>query len=455
MKISGASFRDPSGCVIEDGGEFLRVVRSSYAEHYQQLMESGLYGALTGRGLLIPHEEIQRPDLEGAWKVLRPRQAPFISYPYEWCFSQLRDAALATLAIQKEAMSRGMSLKDASAFNIQFVDGRPVMIDTLSFEKLRPRPWAAYGQFCRHFLAPLALMKWRDPRLGQLLKIHLDGVPLPLAASLLPWRARLHPWLLMHLFLHAGSEKRAARVSAGPIEQREFPLRSFLGLVSSLESAVNKLQWQAPKTDWADYYQGTVTGGGYVEDKKRIVAGFLKTVQPRVVWDLGANTGLFSRLAVESGAGVLSFDADPSCVEIQYLEGRRAGQTRLLPLLMDLTNPSPALGWEHRERMSWLERSKPDMALALGLAHHLAIANNLPLERIADFCARLGPWLAVEYVPKDDANARKLLRVREDIFDKYTREEFERAFGRRYTIQDSRTARDSARQLYLMRLRQG
>lgn len=431
------------------------MVRASYAEDYHQLMESGLYGALVGQGLLIPHEEIERTDLEGAWKVLRPRQAPFISYPYEWCFSQLRDAALATLAIQKAAMSRGMSLKDASAYNIQFLDGRPVMIDTLSFERLRLRPWAAYGQFCRHFLAPLALMRWRDPRLGQLLKIHLDGAPLPLAASLLPWRARLDPWLLMHLFLHAASEKRAAEASAEPISEGKFPMRSFLGVVSSLESAIERLKWRAPKTDWADYYQGTVTGGGYVAHKKEIVRGYLKTVQPRVAWDLGANTGLFSRLAVESGANVVAFDSDPACVEILYLEAKRAGEGRLLPLLMDLTNPSPALGWEHGERMSWLERPKPDMTLALGLAHHLAIANNLPLERIADFCARLGPWLAVEYVPKDDANARKLLRVREDIFDTYTREGFEEAFGRRFTIEDSTRVRDSARQLYLMRLRQG
>jgi ribosomal protein L11 methylase PrmA len=223
--------------------------------------------------------------------------------------------------------------------------------------------------------------------------------------------------------------------------------------MSSLESAIQDLKWQAPKTEWAAYYQSTVTGGRYVEHKKQIVAGFLNMVQPQAVWDLGANTGLFSRLAAGSGASVLSFDADPACVEINYLEARRGRETRLLPLLMDLANPSPALGWDHRERMSWLERPKPDMVLALGLAHHLAIANNLPLDRIADFCARLGPWLAVEFVPKDDPNARKLLHAREDIFDNYSRQDFERAFCRRFTIEDGRTVQDSARQLYLMRLR--
>lgn len=453
-KAVGSSFRDPSGCIIERDGEFLRVVQPSYAQDYQFLIKSGLYRALTAQGLLVSHEEIGEAGVPGAYKVLRPRQVPFVSYPYEWCFSQLRDAALATLAIQKTAMAHGMSLKDATAFNIQFVDGRPMLIDTLSFERLRLRPWVAYGQFCRHFLAPLALMSRRDPRLGQLFRTCLDGVPLPLAATLLPWGARLNLWLLMHLFLHAASETRAARLPPRPVQPKNFPLRSFLGLATSLESTVQSLKWEAPKSHWAAYYESTVTGGRYVEHKKQVVGGFIKIAQPRTVWDLGANTGLFSRLAAENGVEVLSFDSDPACVEINYLKTRQVKPARLLPLLMDLMNPSPALGWDHRERMSWLERPKPDMVLALGLAHHLAIANNLPLERIADFFARLSPWLAVEFVPKEDANAQKLLHAREDIFGNYTRRDFEEAFSRRFTIEDSQTLQDSARQLYLMRLRE-
>ncbi|HEY3862781.1 MAG TPA: SAM-dependent methyltransferase [Verrucomicrobiae bacterium] len=451
MKAVGASFRDPSGCVVEHEGEFLRVVRPAYAENYDFLLKSGLYRVLTAQGLLIPHEEIEQPAAEGVYKVLRPRQVPFISYPYEWCFSQLRDAALATLAIQKAAMAHGMSLKDASAFNIQFVDGRPTLIDTLSFEKLRLRPWAAYGQFCRHFLAPLALIKWRDARMGQLPMIHLDGIPLPLAASLLPHRARLNTWLLMHLFLHAASEKKAAAAPPPPAQSKEFPLRSFLGLTSSLESAVQSLKWQPPKTNWSEYYGSSVLGGRYVAHKLEIVGDFLKAARPGTVWDLGANTGRFSRLAVENGAGVLSFDGDPACVEMNYLEARRERQSRLLPLVMDLTNPSPALGWDHRERMSWLDRPKPDMALALGLTHHLAIGNNVPFDRVADFFARLAPSLVVEFVPKDDPNAKKLLRTREDIFDSYSRADFERAFGRRFAVEDSRPVEDSTRRVYLMR----
>jgi hypothetical protein len=454
MKVSGASFRDPSGFVVERDGEFLRVVQPAYAEHYKCLFDSGLYEELTGRGLLIPHEEIATEGFDGAFKVLRPRQLPYVSYPYEWCFSQLKDAALATLAIQKTALSHGMMLKDAPAFNLQFLDGKPVLIDTLSFEKLRLEPWAAYGQFCRHFLAPLALISLCDPRLGRLSQIHLDGIPLGVATRLLPWRGRLNFWLLVHLYWHAANEQRELPPGAGAASQAgsgKLRLSSLQGLVAGLEAAVKKLRWQPPKTAWATYYASSVTGGKYVEHKQQVVAEFLKSVQPRSVWDLGANTGLFSRLAADAGAETVSFDADSDCVEINYLQTRKEGGRRLLPLWMDLTNPSPALGWEHRERLSWLERRPPDMTLALGLVHHLAIANNLPLERIRDFFGRLGPWLAVEFVPKEDPNARKLLRVREDIFPGYTRENFEREFSRGFAIQRSAPLQDSPRVLYLMR----
>ncbi len=397
------------------------------------------------------HEEIVVDEFKAAYKTLKPRQLPFISYPYEWCFSQLQAAALATLEIEKAALARGMTLKDASAFNIQFVDGKPTLIDTLSFETLEAKPWSAYGQFCRHFLAPLALISLCDSRLGRLSMTHLDGVPLDLACKILGGRGRWKLWLLMHLYWHAASERKSRQETRRKGDGKPFSVQSLQGLIASLEGAVRGLKWEPSKLVWADYYDCTVTGGKYVEHKKQTVGEFLKIAGPRTVWDLGANTGLFSRLAAEGGASVYAFDGDPDCVEINYLEGRRQGDTRVLPLVLDLSNPTPALGWAHRERMSWMERARPDLVLALGLAHHLAIANNLPLGRIADFCARLAPSLIIEFVPKDDDNAKKLLTVREDVFPGYTRENFEAEFGRRFAILRSARIEDSNRVVYLMR----
>ena len=203
--LSAVSFRDPGGFVYEDRGCIFRQVNLLAKEHYDHLMSSGLYRKLTESGLLIRHEEtdVLPPVPACAYKVICPARVAMISYPYEWSFGQYKDAALLTLAVQRQAIDHGMSLKDCSAYNVQFHEGRPVFIDTLSLERFQEgTPWVAYRQFCQHFLAPLALMSLTDIRLGQLTRTNLDGVPLDLATRLLPWRSRLRFGLLLHLHLH-------------------------------------------------------------------------------------------------------------------------------------------------------------------------------------------------------------------------------------------------------------
>lgn len=241
-----SSFRDPSGFLFTHEGRLFRQVNRCYAEDYRLLRESGLLDTLLDKGLLIPHREASL-GLAGdpaAIAVLEPEIIPFVSYPYEWCFTQLKDAALATLRIQELALSKRMILKDASAFNVQFQRGRPILIDTLSFTAYREgEPWVAYRQFCQHFLAPLALMARRDIRLGALLREHIDGVPLDLASRLLPGRTRLHPLLFMHLHAHAASQKKHAdRQESGRTVR--VSRRSLLGIVDSLRQAVQGLRWR-------------------------------------------------------------------------------------------------------------------------------------------------------------------------------------------------------------------
>lgn len=450
-----SSFRDPGGFVFRRDGVLLRGIRRSVAPHYDMLMASGLYEDLAAADLLVPHDEVppggERPgDL---YKVIRPEEIPFISYPYEWGFSQLQDAALATLEIEKRALRKGMTLVDASAYNIQFRKGRPVLIDTLSLRgAVEGEPWTAYGQFCRHFLAPLALMSLRDVRLGQLLRVHLDGVPLDLASSLLPLRSRRRPALLLHLHLHAGSQKRFegrnVRVPKGQVSRR-----ARMGLVDSLEAGTGKLRWRAAGTEWADYYQDTNYTPEGLDAKRRAVEEFITEVRPRTVWDLGGNVGDFSRVAAAAGAYTLSFDVDPACVERNYLRVRAQKDRNVLPLLVDLTNPSPGLGWENRERMTLLERGPADAVLALALVHHLAIGNNLPLDKAARFFARAGRHLLIEFVPKSDSQVRRLLVTREDIFPGYTQEEFERTFGEIFVIKRRVSLSGSVRTLYTMERR--
>ena len=446
------SFRDPSGFLFCREGSIYRQINITYKENYDHLMNSGLYETLVGAELLIPHEEVgiegARPD--DAYKVIKPQSIPFVSYPYEWSFSQLKHAALTTLGIQKMSLDFGISLKDSSSYNIQFRRGRPVLVDTLSFERYREgQPWVAYRQFCQHFIAPLALMSYRDVRLSQLLRVYIDGVPLDLASSLLPLRTRFVFSLFCHIHLHARSQKHFADRPVDTSRHKMGRFR-FLGLIDSLESAVKGLKWRPSGTEWAEYYQETNYSAHALEHKKEIVSAFLDRVNPKNVWDLGANLGMFSRIASDKGIQTISFDVDPAAVERNYLGCGARGDTDILPLLLDLTNPSPGIGWENEERMSIQDRGPADTVLALALVHHLAISNNVPLARIADFFSSICNSLIIEFVPKSDSQVQRLLSTREDIFPDYTQPVFEREFGKYFTIRSSVRIRECDRILYLM-----
>jgi len=449
-----SSFRDPSGQLFTLDGVLYRQVNHIYQEQYLRLIESGLYQSLVDEGMLIPHQEVDIVPLDptAGWKVIRPERVDFISYPYEWCFSQLKDAALLTLEIQKRALEHGLSLKDSSVYNIQFYHGKPVLIDTLSFE-IYPegQPWVAYRQFCQHFLAPLSLMAHKDVRLSQLLRVYIDGIPLDLASRLLPWRTRLSWSTQVHIHLHAASQQRYA--SSTLPSDRRMGKTALLGWIDSLETAVRSLSWSPRGTAWGDYYKETNYTAAGLEHKKTLVAEYLGHIQPNRVWDLGANTGLFSRIASQIGANTIAFDIDPGAVELNYQECRKSGESNLLPLLLDLTNPTSGIGWGNQERLSLGARGPVDAVMALALVHHLAIANNVPLERLAAYLQGLGRWLVIEFVPKGDSQVQRLLTSRQDIFTEYTQAHFEQVFAGCYTIHRAEAIRDSERSLYLMEVR--
>jgi len=452
--VDPGSFRDPSGFVFRRDGVLYRQVNDCYRDDYNLLMGSGLYTELVDAGFMVSHEELPNAGCDqGAYKLLKPSPVPFISYPYEWCFSQLKDAALLTLEIQKRALAYGMSLKDASAYNIQFIDSKPIFIDTLSFERYQDgKPWAAYRQFCMHFLAPLALMSLCHIRLAEWLRVSIDGVPLDLAASLLPFHSRFKLALFMHIHMHAKSQKRYAgsisgkrKIDAG---MSKFALTA---LVESLEGGIKALLWRPEGTEWVDYYQDTNYSADGTKLKKSLVAKYIELSGAETVWDLGANDGTFSRVASSMGIQTVSFDIDPACVEKNYRKVKAEGEKNLLPLYQDLTNPSPGIGWASSERASLKSRGPCDLALALALIHHLAISNNVPLPMIADYFSSLCRWLVIEFVPKEDSQVQRLLATRDDIFRDYNELSFEAEFQRFFEIVEKTAIKDSSRLLYLMK----
>lgn len=419
-------------------------------------MESGLYKTLVRDQLIIPHEEdytIEFVD-DSVYKIIKPEIIPFISYPYEWCFSQLKTAALTTLRIQKLALEFDMSLKDGSAYNIQFMAGKPLLIDTLSFEKYcEGEPWIAYRQFCQHFLAPLVLMAFTDIRLNQLLRTYIDGIPLDLTSALLPFKTRLKFSVFSHIHVHAAAQKRYGDKPANK-NNRKLSRTGLLAIIDNLESTIRKLQWNPGGTEWGTYYDNTNYSDEAINHKKEFICGCLDQIKPKSVWDLGANTGVFSLLAAKRNILTISFDIDSAAVEKNYLNCLKNGEQNVLPLLLDLTNPSPSIGWENAERMSFLERGPADMVLALALVHHLAISNNVPLNRIAQLFSGLCKFLVIEFVPKSDSQVQRLLATREDIFPNYTQQEFESKFTKYFAILRSTNINDSERTLYLLQKKQ-
>lgn len=459
--VEGASFRDPSGFVFRNAdGRLLRQVNRCYEPHYRALIESGLYEELVSQGFLVPHEEVDLAarQTDDAATVLAPAEIPFISYPYEWGFEQFRAAAVLTLEIQRRALSRGMTLKDASAYNVQFEGTKPQFIDTLSFEIHTPgQPWKAYYQFCKHFLAPLSVMAYVDPRLNDLLRTNIDGIPLDLAVHLLPSWTRFKPGLLLHLFAHARAQYRyEKRLALGhdlstQTVKRQIRPAGLIALVDSLLNTIRRLPAPASSGHWLSYYETDAYEESARQEKERFVRDVLHTGSPNMVWDLGANTGVYSRLAADCGAYVVSMDADWACVEQNYQTCLAQKNAHVLPLRMDLTNPSPALGWESKERTSLMARGPADMALALALIHHLVIGNNLQLEQVASFLKSIARELIVEFVSQEDPQVRRLLAKRLETRPDYTRENFETAFQRHFDFNRVQHLPGNTRTLYWMR----
>jgi hypothetical protein len=413
-----------------------------------------LAASLVADRLMVEHEDadLSTAARPGAVAVIRPRELPLISYPYEWSFSQLREAALATLELQRRALAAGMRLKDASAYNIQFDAGRPILIDSLSFEAGNPsEPWPAYRQFCEHFLAPLALIAYRDPRCSLMLRDFIDGIPVDYAAALLPWRTRLRPGLLAHLHLHAGAQRRAQ--AAAPTAEHRQPRRmSQTGqeaILDNLRRSVESLHWN-PGGHWVQYGIETSYSPSGAASKRAIVERMLERAGGTVVWDLGANVGTYSTIAAGNGRQVIAFDQDASSVEHHWRTLSAEARASVLPLVMDLANPSPALGWALEERRSLIERGPADIVLALALVHHLAIGNNVPLDRVADLVARLGRWAIIEFVPKEDPMTRHLLAARKDVFPGYTLDGFRAAASERFRVVEEAAIEDSLRTLFLL-----
>ncbi|MCE3294338.1 MAG: hypothetical protein K0R65_52 [Crocinitomicaceae bacterium] len=450
MKTEQSSFRDRDGFIFYQDDEVYRAILPSYYEDYSLLKDSGLLHELTDKHLLVGHEECENFTDLGDIKLIKPQKIPFISYPYEWSFHQLKRAALLTLDIQLASLQRGMSLKDATAFNVQFLNGKPIFIDTLSFERYKEgEPWQAYKQFCQHFLAPLVMQVYGVDELNKIQQVYIDGLPLDLAVKALPFRSRLNLSIYPHIHLNAKYERKYKGDTKIKDKKIALSKEKLVQIINHLKVMVSSFKLPKSKTNWTDYYQEFSYNDSNIQEKKDFVREIAEALKPAAIVDSGSNTGVFSEICSPYAQQVISFDFDASVIHNQCKNIAKKKLTNILPLIVDMINPTPAIGWGNEERKSFVERLPQDaVTLSLALIHHLVLSNNLTFEKIAEFYARFSKNLVIEFVPKDDIQSQRLLVTKRDIFADYTLEHFQSVFEKYYKLIRKKELSGSKRILY-------
>jgi 2-polyprenyl-3-methyl-5-hydroxy-6-metoxy-1,4-benzoquinol methylase len=449
-----ASFKDPSGFVFRSGDTYFRQVNQSYAGDYDLLMTSGLYKTLTDKKLLVPHTEYPE-NITGSsdwYKTLLPEQLSFISYPYEWSFDELKDAALLSLRVMKIAVNHGMILKDATSFNIQFYQGRPVFIDTLSFEKYDPStPWIAYRQFCECFLFPLLIEHYRQIDTQKLLSVYLEGIPAQTTAKLLPRKSKFKLNIWLHVFLQ--SKVSANNNANKPKRTISFSREKLSRLLDSLESTIKPLRINTSvQTTWNNYYDETILSKDYLDAKEKIFRDFISDINQGRVMDVGCNDGYFSKILAEKNTNVIAVDFDSQCINRLYVSAKSHAITSILPFCIDLTNPSPAVGFNHAERQSFAQRAKAELVTALALIHHLVLSKNVPLQEVAAMLAGLtNKWLVIEFVPLQDEKSKQLIASKTNYHRPYDPEAFEKHFSPYFEIERKQVIPTTDRILYRLK----
>ncbi|QSB13916.1 methyltransferase [Natronosporangium hydrolyticum] len=439
-----ASFRDPANQVYYADGQVLRGLRGAAVDDWRALSTSVFFAQLSSAGAVVGTEQVEAAAAPAGFDLtLRHERIPFVSYPYEWTFSMLRDAARCHLDVLAAALAEGFTTKDGSAYNLQWRGPRPTFIDIGSFERLREgEPWAGYRQFCQTMLYPLLLTAHLGVEFQPWLRSQIDGIEPAQIRQLLGGGKRFKAGVFKHVHLHNAVQARSAKTSAQDMRQEMraagFSTELVKATVRGLQKLVDKLAWEPPASHWGDYRTTCTYSDADREAKLAFVdAALAEAGEQELVVDLGANDGAYSRVAAKHAAQVVAVESDHAVTDRLYeqLRGETGPAERILPLVMDLANPSPGGGWRNRERAAFADRSNADTVLALAVVHHLAIGRNVPLPEVRDLLAELGKRVVVEFVDPADPMAQQLLANKPaGMFPDYHREGFERLLAERFEI---------------------
>jgi hypothetical protein len=452
------SYKDTAARVVLEEGIYYRYIFNEYQAEYDHLMQSGLYKALTEKGLMIAHQE-EAQESVGHYKMLKPQQIPFQSYPFEWSYGQWRKVLYAYLQINKIALAHGMILKDATPYNFYFEGGRAILLDTSSFSFFKEGdPWMAYRQFCSEMLSPFALMHYNGQRWARITQSHLRGMPLNFVSKQLPLKSWLNMTCLLHIHMHGkyattDSENSSLRTS---IKQNGFSKEKIVSLMKMLQSTV--VNWKKPfsyEKHWIDYYQKDIASDKYLEHKEAIIKKWLVQITHQnkleSILDLGANTGKFSLIASEYAEKVIALEYDDICVDAIDKAIVSSKKNHTYCLRMDLAETTPNMGVLEKEFSSIYTRAKSYMVFGLALIHHLFISNQLSFFKIASMLDSFSDKnVIVEFIPITDEKVQFLMKDKQRDYQDYTEEGFTNALEQFFQIKERMQLEGSERILYLL-----
>ena len=453
-KRNTSSFRDPSGYVFIEDNKVKRVINPIYFEQYKALTDSGFYKTLFDKKYLIPHQEVSSTESEIS---IEASKIPFINYPYEWSFLQYKHAALLTLKIQKLCLENNFTLKDASAFNITFHEGKPIFIDTLSFDFYQENnPWLAYKQFIMHFLGPLVLTKCFGQDYLKTLSQNLEGISLQKLSKLLPFKSYFSPTILTNIHLLAKYDKKYE--SDKKTVNNNLSKSSQIKLLDGLYDFISNLSVNE-KTEWDHYYNQINYNEVAYQFKKEVVKDWFLSIKGKNLIDIGGNDGTFSRELKDISKLIIVADVDPNAVEQNYKQVLKNKEKMILPIVADVLNPSANYGFNNEERFSFIDRVKDsnlDGCLALAVIHHITLSGNIPFSLSAQFFSKMAPNLLIEFPARNDSWVQFLLDSKREVknhFDFYNEENFEKEYSVYFEILDKQKIASSERILYSLKRR--
>jgi len=451
-----SSFRDPSGYVYMENNLVKRVIYPIYFKQYFALNDSGFFDKLFKNKLLIPHHELEKSTSDVR---IQPEQIPFITYPYEWSFKQYKEAALLTLKIQKYSLEHGFSLKDASAFNITFHKGQAIFIDTLSFDFYTDNePWRAYKQFITHFLGPLLLAKYHGAQSLKLMANFIDGIPMKMLASMLPFKTKLNPFLYSNIHLLTKFEDKHNEDYQGTESPKKLSKKAQLNIITSLYDFIKNLKLRE-HSEWGNYYDKTNYAKDAFHFKAELISSWVSKLKPKTLIDIGGNDGTFVRRIQYKLESAIVCDVDNNAVDYNFKTVKTNKDYHIIPMVLDVLNPSASIGFNNTERKSFLKRIQhlsPDVTLALALIHHITLSGNVTFNMSANFFASFSNHLIIEFPNREDSWVQRLLNTKGEFkshFNFYTEENFELAYLQRFTIIEKVSIPNTKRTMYFLKLK--